>query len=387
MSRERVLAAAAALRTFSAAQLAAYCDEDEQSVRKVLELEQDLFARDDPGRWRVVDGAAIVPHAAAPTITRAPRGSYSGPVASGQVLEARLLLAENKLVDVIDEESRTGRKILVATALNHIRQVVAAALPDEPPWWDVSLPNNDAIDAAEGPDASVKSLLKSVLAVARLASAEANETPLRIQDLAAVTSNVTSIDRSGVVELVIELAHRIATGGQGGQKLIPTAQLLAGIAFRRARAWARDDKSGGCSALQTILSGMASDLPTTVDGRPAGLYRELSSTPEGHFRVAVYRDLLQVVPRQFQCVEARSIFPGAIVEAITDSRTKNHLRACAETLEADLRQSPFCSESALIGQTAHIFEDLAQRSAELDATVIARSEETRADLLTLVDVR
>jgi hypothetical protein len=60
-----------------------------------------------------------------------------------------------------------------------------------------------------------------------------------------------------------------------------------------------------------------------------------------------------------------------------------HLRQCARTLESDLVHSPFGSDTALIGQVAHVFQELAEEHAGLDDTVVSRTDETRSELLRL----
>jgi hypothetical protein len=60
-----------------------------------------------------------------------------------------------------------------------------------------------------------------------------------------------------------------------------------------------------------------------------------------------------------------------------------HLRRCARALEADLAHSPFGSDTALIGQVAHVFQELAEEHSVLDGSVVSRADEARSELLRL----
>jgi hypothetical protein len=89
------------------------------------------------------------------------------------------------------------------------------------------------------------------------------------------------------------------------------------------------------------------------------------------------------VPAQLRCHPAGELLPGALVEVVAEPAVSVHLRQCARTLEADLVHSPFGSDTALIGQVAHVFQELAEEHAGLDDTVVSRTDEARSELLRL----
>jgi nicotinamide mononucleotide (NMN) deamidase PncC len=117
------------------------------------------------------------------------------------------------------------------------------------------------------------------------------------------------------------------------------------------------------------------------------LFRFLGHLPDGRNRIEVYSDLLQIVPRQYEWQPKSEVVPGALIEAVADSPAASHLQRCATDLEAGLVQMPFQSESALIGLAAHMFQDFAARAAVFDEGVVLRSNQARAKLLGLADVK
>ncbi|MGH3991425.1 MAG: hypothetical protein ACRDSN_03065, partial [Pseudonocardiaceae bacterium] len=120
--------------------------------------------------------------------------------------------------------------------------------------------------------------------------------------------------------------------------------------------------------------------------REQGLYQWLGHLPDGRDRVVVYADLLAILPRQCRWMAAAELLPGALVEAVTEPAATFRLGRCAAVLEHDLAHSPFGSDAALIGQAAHVFQDLADQAASIDGTVLDRSDRTRSELLTLAKV-
>ena len=113
------------------------------------------------------------------------------------------------------------------------------------------------------------------------------------------------------------------------------------------------------------------------------LFQTVGRLPDGRDHAVVYADLLHVVPAQLHWLSAGELLPGALVEVVAEPAVSVHLRRCARTLEADLVHSPFGSDTALIGQVAHVFQELAEENAGLDGTVVARTDEARSELLRL----
>jgi hypothetical protein len=108
--------------------------------------------------------------------------------------------------------------------------------------------------------------------------------------------------------------------------------------------------------------------------------------PHDRLRLVVYTDLLDLLPRQLDVALTGQVLPGALVEAVAGTAASDHLRACAAAIETDLVHSPFRSDSALIGQVVHVFQDLAVREADVDGSVVDRAERTRIELLSLAGV-
>ena len=132
MSAQRVLAAAAVLREFGLAEISAFCDERAPEIIAVLAAAAPAVERSGAEQWRVVDLPAIRREArrGVPTIARHSQDANPGP---------RLELAEAVLSACRIEPSPHRRRVMVASAVNHLRQVIAVTLPDRPPWWQVDL--------------------------------------------------------------------------------------------------------------------------------------------------------------------------------------------------------------------------------------------------------
>src|SRR4051812_38927214 len=137
-----VLAAAAALHEFTLDQVAAYCEGDERDVQEVIEgfgrYFEPVGPRSEHSRWRVSDPAAL-----RAAIVRAPAGRAQARTPQPQgaeqrgSLEARLLLAEETLVECGREPEPAYRRIMASTVMNYLQQVVAASSPGRPDWWAV----------------------------------------------------------------------------------------------------------------------------------------------------------------------------------------------------------------------------------------------------------
>lgn len=139
--------------------------------------------------------------------------------------------------------------------------------------------------------------------------------------------------------------------------------------------------------LVDLLQGIARGPLAAADYRRIPLYQVLDDDlPHGLRRIAVYSDLLHLLPRSHHIEPDKQILPGALVEAVADDAASRDLHRFAATIQRDLVRSPFRSDSALIGQVVHVFEDLAATEATLDDSVVERGERTRVELLKLAGV-
>jgi len=394
MSVERVLAAAAALRDFTVDQLAAFCDEQPPAIVAILEGARDRVERTDGDadssapRWRVVDLDGLRRDLA----VRAEESGFPRALAEpcrwvGASSSARLLLAEQTLFECAAAESAAERRILVATAKNHLRQVVAGVLTERRPWWSVELSLQRLGEGIEWyPDRQGYTRLRLNVALACLAECDAAghpvpardlvDTVLRFQQLTAVLEDP---QLRGLVGRFFDLV--IAQLAPRDRSSVPAPdRLIAAVARRRVRA---EVEHGVGAAMQSLVPLLKSLGEQPGPAREQGLYQVLAHLPDGRDRVVVYTDLLQLLPRQHTWQAATELLPGALVVAVTEPEATTHLARWAEALEHDLARSPFGSDAALIGQAVHVFQDLADQAASLDGTVRARSDRTRSELLTL----
>lgn len=391
MSRASVLTAAVALRTFTLPEVTAYCDEDLDTVERILGGCAGLVERDGEN-WHVVDPQEVRRQLTADPATARPPERSDGP----RLVAARMLLAEETLLGCGDEPSPQLRSIMAATATNHLRYVVAAGGATAIPWWQVDL-DRDTTDELELDAAGTTitpARLRVAAALARLTSSEAAGVEVAVGFLAETILQVDQLRRAmaesrsrALVDRFLELAKAVAgpVGQLSGQSAAP-ARLVAAVAWMRARVRAERSSERASAVLLPLLKGLQNRELLTAD--PANcLYRVLGTLPDGRTRFAVYLDLLDLLPQQYACQPTGILLPGAIVEAVADGTTSGQLRDWASRLENDLVCSPFGSESALIGQTAHVLEDLAVRTASLDGSVIRRSDRTRTELLSLADIR
>ncbi|MGH3910523.1 MAG: hypothetical protein ACRDRM_06790, partial [Pseudonocardiaceae bacterium] len=191
MSVERVLAAAAALRDFTVDELAAFCDEQPPAIVAILDGARNRVERtdgdDDPpvARWRVVDLDGLRRDLAVRAEASRSGGALARPrsfVAASST--TRLLLVEQTLSECAAEVSAAKRRILVATAKNHLRQVVAGAAPGKRPWWSVELSLQRLGEAIERrPDEPAFTRLRLDVALACLAECDATGQPVPARDL------------------------------------------------------------------------------------------------------------------------------------------------------------------------------------------------------------
>lgn len=387
-----MLAAAAALREFTVDDLAACCDEQPPDIETILRgagahLERiGTGSTAAPARWRVVDLAGLR-RALAVRAEAAPPGQPHRRVAAPST--SRLLLAEQTLGECAAADSADERRILVATAKNHLRQVLAAVQPRHCPWWSVDFSLQRLGESIEQhPDQPAFTRLRLDVALACLAEGDATGRPVPLPDLVA-----TVLEFQRLAALLEDPQLRDLVGRFFDLVLAQLAppdrssvaapdRLLAAVARRRLRARVEHGVGAAMRALVPLLESLgAPRRPAQAQQR--GLCQVLGHLPDGRDRVLVYSDLLQILPRQCLWQPAGEPVPGALVEAVTEPQTTTRLASCAEALERDLVRSPFGSDAALIGQAAHIFQHLAEQAVPLDGTVLARSDRTRSELLRL----
>ncbi len=391
-----VLAAAVALRRFTAARLAAYCVEDEQTVVAVLAGNPGLVERlPETSEWRVVDPAAVRRQLAgaapggAPARAAEPRRSRNPSWAA-----ARLLLAEQTLLECAREPAAANRQVMASTAMNHLQQYVAASLADPRSWWDVDLAGRVSVaDLRVDSEIITAARLRIDIALAALTRAEAVGEKRQIDELIPMTRDVSGLPsamnqgrRSALVDRFATLASAVIRLPDGPPSRSAPARFLTALAVRRTVDEVERSLGNASVVLIRLLRGLVSEPALRDVGPSSRLFRVLGCQPDGQVRVAVYADLLQLIPSSYRWRPQSALLPGAVVEAVAEDRASLHLRDCAFALEWDLARSPFNSESALIGQAAHVMEDLAFRHSDLDDTVVPRSDRTRRELLSLADV-
>ena len=411
MSRVGVLAAAAVLHEFTAAQLAVWCEEDVDTVAAFLADSADLFTqlpaagRGAAGapRWRVNDPQVL--HRVIGAESRAAGGDGSGvvparqPGGSATGVAARLRLAEETLMDTADEPSALGRRIMADSAMNYLRQFLAEVLPEPRPWWDIEPAHVEAMPEEVETSAGTitRARLRADLALARLTAAAAvgvrveEEFLLKTADGLTQPFGSSDADEEWLRRLsgrFAELAlSAIRPAGHGTGYTEAPVRLLSALTWRRALTDASGNVREAVRGLARILPGVVVRRPATIpaDG-PTCLFQVLDQLEHGRERINVYAALLEILPRQLRYHEERQVVPGVLVTAITEPQTSRRLRMYADAIEDDLLQSDFTSGSALIGQTAHVVQHLAVTGARMDDTVLERSDRARRDLLALAGV-
>jgi hypothetical protein len=408
VSTASVLAAAAALRTFTAAQLAAYCDEDAPAIEAVLDQHPGLVEQLPGGCWRVLDTAALRRRLAKHARLRQARQEHL--TRSTRLVRppdqaraaARLLLAEQVLLDCAAEPDPLARRIMAATAHNHLRQCAAAFTPGGGTWWEVDTSGELSVPEIKvDADLVTVGRLRLNLALARFTGSEASGGTIGMEELVRAAGEVDRLPaqmtggrRLALVRQFASLSSRVLRLPHGSLSTSAPARFLATVAVRRsadratrsAQAGRLDQPAGAAVHLIRLLDGLASEPAVRGDGPASRLFRVIDRLPAGRARVAVYADLVPRLPRDCHWDRQGDPLPGAVVEGVADNRAQQHLWDCARLLESDLTGSPFSSESALIGQAAYVLENLAVLRAELDATVLNRAEANRRTLLTLAGV-
>ena len=401
-----IMAAALALQDFSLAQLAAYCKAEPTEILRVMESSRPLVERSDQAaatvgdldaqRWHVVQTDALRDRLTANSSRSAGESESKVHLAvTDPLARLRLLRAEETLVNCAAEESADIRRIMAVTAKNYLRQFVAAGT-DRLDWWTIGA-EDDQIGASMSKDwVGETPRLRVDLALATLTESEAlgHDVPgeFLVETAAEVCELGVDMDRprhrtlaDRFFDLADQLTRRPVDGG------LPSAapeRLLSAVGWRRVRAQVEPDVDKAAQEAVSLLRWLVEKTDDLLLGaRDSGLYRFLGHLPDGRNRIAVYTDLLQIVPRQYDWQPEDEVVPGVLVKGFADSQASVHLEQCANALEANLVQAPFQSDSALIGLAAHVFQDLAARGALVDKGVLPRSDRTRVDLLGLADVR
>jgi hypothetical protein len=396
MRTEAILAAAVALQVFRVRQLAAYCGATPAEVEAVLAAVPDLVKRTEAHGWCVVDAGAVRAAISTPEPPKSPQRTWD--LASGALSRAgrtaRLVVAEETLIECGTESSPELRQVMAATARNNVLQSLAQLTPEQGPWWEekASWWHTESfrtrIDAAETTPAEV-ARLRADLELASITGKEAAGEPVFADDLVRTATrlrDVLKIIEDGrldqlfqrFIDLTMGLPNPAGLDAPGTPARI---RLLVALAWRRLRIVAAQDVRQASETVLLILQQLPKERTEL-----AGLYRFIEQLPDGWKRLVVYRDLLELLPRQLVCHRQRDLLPGVLIEAIADSRASDHLAQIATRLEDDLDRSPFRSESALIGEAAHVFNDVAvHTAADMDASVIQRSDLMRSQLLSLVD--
>ncbi|MGH3929143.1 MAG: hypothetical protein ACRDTF_04115, partial [Pseudonocardiaceae bacterium] len=293
-------------------------------------------------------------------------------------------------------ESAAERRILVATAQNHLRQVVASVSPERGPWWSVELSLRRLGEAIERrPDRPEFTRLRLNVALACLAECDAAGDPVPARDLVDTvrqfqlfTKALEDLQPSDLVGRFFDLVMAQLVPRDRSSVPAPD-RLIAAVARRRVRAQVDQKEHGVGVAMHSLVPLLQSlgEQPGLV--REQGLCQVLGHLPDGRDRVVVYTDLLaQIPPRQYtRQPPTDDLIPGALAVVVTEPEATTRLARCAATLEHDLLRSPFTSDAALIGQTAHVFQRLADQVADLDDTVRNRSDGTLRELFTLATAR
>jgi hypothetical protein len=381
VSSHRVLAAAAALREFGLAEISAFCDEQPPTIVDILAAAAPAVELVGEQRWRVADLAAVRREVrrGAPVAGRALPVPHECP---DRDPDARLQLAEETLVACRAEPSAGRRRVMVATAVNHLRQVLAVTLPERSPWWSVELaPDLLDHELRHHPDRLVVVRLQLGIVVARLAEGNVTGNPVSADELIAAVTRFRDepllADRSlqGLVGGLVDLAT-----APDSAPTAPVDRLIIAVARRRSRVRAEHDLGAAMRALEPLMRSLGAGQ---VQPRVHDLFQTLRRLPDGRDHAVVYSDLLHVLPAQLRWHPTGEPLPGALVEVVAEPAVSVHLQHCARTLEADLVHSPFGSETALIGQAAHVFRELAEEQAGLDGTVVSRADVARSELLAL----
>jgi hypothetical protein len=396
MSPAGILAAVAALRQFTAAQLAAYCAEDEAAVSAFLSGQPGLWEwLPDACEWRVVDLAGVraqLAAAAGPDPPAAPTRTPACPVEPAD----SLLFAEDLLL-TCQQDPAADRRMVARTALNHLRQFIATVRPGAGPWWGVDLAGRVAVPDLPLPsgDFVTAARVRIDISLARLTGAEAAARGVPAEQLISLISAAWEVEClpesmdgqrwRDIDERFTALCRQVVDLPGGADATSAPATFLAALARRRAPDRARHSSASG-EVLARLLDGLSH--PTAVAGRTVAspFFRVLDRRPDGRRRLAVYSGLLPLVPRGCAWWQVSEPLPAVVVEAVADASASRHLEESARALVRGMSGITKPSLSALIGQASYVLDEVATRRASLDSDVVSRAEPVRKELLSLGNV-
>lgn len=410
MSESSVVAAAVALQRFTVSQVVAYSDADEFEISRVLRrLGKHVERLDDPSsdaaetdrgevgleQWRVLDPGYLRSMIQTPPIATSPLLPTAEPDDGPQL---RLLRAEETLVACATEPESAIRKTRAMTALNYLKQHVAAKTGRRD-WWSVDLTVERSVPptAGEAPrshdELTESPRLWLDVALARLTELQAAGRDPTWGFLIETATNMTelgvAIDESRLQEFVllfIELASRTTALSVDDSPRTPApTRLLSALGWRKVRALVEPDPSRAAHDVVPLLKWL-SDRPPAAQVDRHRLFRFDRHLPDGRNIVRVFSHLLPILPRQFMYEPRSEPVPGLVVDVLADSAAVEHLERYARLVEENLMEAPYGSESALIGITEHVFRALAARSVDLDHAADERCSQTRLELLSLADV-
>ena len=136
-----------------------------------------------------------------------------------------------------DEPSPDRRRVMVASAMNHLRQVLAATLPGRLPWWTVELRTDLLVDELRRhPDPEVAVRLQLGVVVARLAEGNVTGHPVPPDELIEAVARFRNEPLlgdqrlQGLVGGFVDLAT-----AQESPHAAPVDRLIVAVARRRAR--------------------------------------------------------------------------------------------------------------------------------------------------------
>jgi hypothetical protein len=398
MSRGTILAGATALHEFTTGQLAAYCGEAADAVEALLASAGPAIKPLDAGagrRWRVLDPDAVRAEITRYAPEAPPRPGREPPderVAAAE-LSARVVLAEETLVGCGSVESSELRRLRARSAQNHLRQCLASLDPGRT-WWEIGPSDAERMAGSlltAGGDVT-PSRLRADIALASITESEATGQEVSmdylsraVQDFPRLADELDAGRAGRILKRFADLARLTGSPrSPGGPSRTAPARMLSSLAWRRAGARTETDVGDASRRLEALPDQLVSWYDSLSVSMPGALYRVLDHLPGGRSLVVVFADLLEIVPRQFEVQEKQEYLTGVLVEVVADADASRQLQEWAGTLEGDLRNSPYHSESALFGQVAHTWPELVARVAQLDSSVPARSTETQRELLTFV---
>jgi hypothetical protein len=282
---------------------------------------------------------------------------------------------------------------MAATARNNVLQVLAQLTPERGPWWGVhesgGPPRAESFSAridAAGETVQPEIALPRLRADFELASLTGREAAGEPVPPADMLKNIDDWRLDQLFQRFIDLAVDLAD--PAGPAEPARIQLLVALAWRRVRIAAEHDTRQASDRMLQILQHLHPHQdPAQRPGRTAiDLYRVIERLPDGLNRLVVFGDLLELLPSRMVCRPLKELLPEVLVEAVADSAASDHLARIADRLKDGLDRSPFRSESALIGEAVHVFNDVARGTDLDDDSLIQRSDQMRMKLLSLAKV-